>query len=419
MARHAALLLTCWLAFLAPALAGAQELRVTAGQSLQQTLALARPGDTVSVPAGTYHGALAVPASGITIVGVGRPVLDGDGRGTVVLVVGHNVTLKGFRITNSGKSPYGDDSGVKFMNTSGCALEDNVIDGVFHGVFLQNSPGNTIRGNRITGAAPPGAYEGWGDGVHAWKSSDNRLSANRVSHFRDGFYLEFAANTVIDGNSSFDNRRYGLHFMFMDDSRFLGNEFRQNQAGTVLMYSKRILVENNTFRDNRGPVGAGLLFRDNSDSVVRNNRIIHNTVGLFMDGASRNRIEGNLLAGNGWGLQLYASSIGNSLTGNTFFANDYEVAVDMRDSRNRLQGNYWSGYRGYDLKGSGRGDTPYSPVSLFSFLAMQFPDLYAFAGSPAIRALEFAARLLPALSPSTLRDEHPLMHPGRTNYGQG
>jgi nitrous oxidase accessory protein len=413
MVRSASLFLTFSLSLLAAGLARAQEIRVTPGDSRQQAIATARPGDTVRVGAGTYHGSLAVSSSGITLVGEGA-TLDGDGRGTVVLIVGQGVEMRGFRITNGGKSPYGDDSGLKLMNATGCSVEENVLDNVYHGVYLQNSPGNTLRRNRITGGAPKGEYEGWGDGIHAWKSPGNLFQGNAVRQFRDGFYLEFADNTLIDGNSSSDNRRYGLHFMFMNGSRFANNEFRHNQAGTVLMYSSRILVENNLFCENKGPVGAGVLFRDNSDSILRNNRIISNTVGLFMDGSNRNRVEGNTFAGNGWGLQLYSSSIGNCVAGNNFYGNDYEVAVDMRNSRNSLDGNYWSGYRGYDLIGTGRGEVPYSPVSMFSFLAMQFPDLYAFSGSPAVRALEFAQKLFPAFSPSTLRDRHPLMYPRRT-----
>jgi len=414
MARCTAFFLAASFVLLPAALAAAREIRVIPGESLQQAVATAKPGDRVVVAAGTYHGALAISAAGVSVVGEGAPTLDGDGRGTVVLIVGQNVTLRGFHITNSGKSPYGDDSGVKLMNTADCTVEGNVLDNVYHGVFLQNSPHAAVRRNTISGAAPVGAYEGWGDGVHVWKSAGNAVSGNSVSRFRDGFYLEFADHTTIEGNSSFDNRRYGLHFMFMDGSRFAYNTFSRNQAGTVLMYSKRIEVENNTFTANRGPVGAGILFRDNSDSTLRHNRIINNTVGLFLDGSNRNRIEANLFAGNGWGVQLYSSSIGNYLTGNTFLRNDYEVAVDMRDSRNTLDGNYWSGYQGYDLKGTGRGQTPYTPVSLFSFLAMQFPDLYAFSGSPAVKALDFAQRVFPAFAPSALADRHPLMYPRRS-----
>jgi nitrous oxidase accessory protein len=197
--------------------------------------------------------------------------------------------------------------------------------------------------------------------------------------------------------------------MFMDDSRFQANRFHHNQAGSVLMYSKRIRVEGNTFGQNRGSVGDGVLFKENNDCVLRGNRIVENTVGLFLDSSNRNRLEGNVVAGNGWGLLLYSSCSGNVLTGNAFVGNGYEVAVDMRRSDNSIDGNFWSGYQGYDLDGDRRGDTPYCPVTLFSWLAMQYPDLVAFARSPAVQALAFAQKLLPSLAPSTLRDAHPLL----------
>jgi nitrous oxidase accessory protein len=302
---------------------------------------------------------------------------------------------------------------VKLVDASDCRVEDNWMEGVFYGVDLAKSRRNRVAGNRIVGAAPRGAFEGWGDGVRVWNSSGNRFEGNRVSRFRDGFYMEFAPGNALANNEASENQRYGLHFMYMDDSRFSGNRFHHNQAGTVLMYSKRIVLEDNTFGDNRGSVGDGVLFKENNDSVLRRNRILDNTVGLFLDGSNRNRIEDNLVAGNGWGLLLYSSAIGNRFTGNAFIANAYEVAVDMPRSENTLDGNYWSGYRGYDLDGDGRGDAPYAPVSLFSFLAMQYPDLYAFAESPAVKALDFAQKLVPALAPSMLRDVHPLIFPAR------
>lgn len=406
-----------WLGF--DALAEAREWRVSQGSSLQQAISFAHPGDTLRVAKGVYSGPLAIPISDLTLLGTGMPVLDGGGMGSVVLILGSRVVLRGFRITHSGSSPNGDDAGIKLLNADACTISGNVLEHVYHGVYLQKARDNKLISNALTGDAPIGAYEGWGDGVHAWNSPGNLMAHNVLSRFRDGFYLEFARDTRLEHNEAFDNQRYGLHFMFMDDSRFRFNRFRHNQAGSVLMYSKRIKVERNDFLDNRGPVGDGLLFKENNDSLVSSNRILNNTVGMFLDGANRNRFEDNLIAGNGWGMLLYSSSVGNVFKGNTFYANDYEVAVDMPASRNTLDGNYWSGYQGYDLKGTGRGDIPYSPVSMFSFLAMQFPDLYAFALSPAVKALAFAQRLFPALAPSALSDPHPLMKPRRAIYGPG
>lgn len=372
---------------------------------------MAKPGDTIRVAAGTYKGAIAVTVPNLTLIGEGRPTLDGEGRGTVMMVVAPGVTVRGFHVTHSGESTYGDDAGIRLVGAADSTIEDNVLDKVCFGILLKRSPRSTVRRNQVTGDAPIGRFQGWGDGIRLWNSPDGRVTDNRVSKFRDGLYLEFSNRTTIADNQVRQNQRYGLHFMYMNDSRFHGNQFHASQAGSVLMYSQRITVEDNVFADNRGSIGQGVLFKDNDESIFRRNRILNNTVGMFIDGSDRNQLEDNVVAGNGWGLLLFSSSTDNVFRHNVFYANNYAVAVDMGTSRNRIDGNYWSDYRGYDLDGDGRGDVAHSPVSMFSFLAMQYPDLYAYIGSPAVKALDFAQRLIPALSPSDLRDRRPLMAP--------
>lgn len=387
----------------------AQELRVEPGQSLQQAIVLAKPGDVLRVGRGTYKGVTVVTVPNLTLIGEDQPTLDGEGRGSVVLVRSPGVTLRGFRITGSGTSPFGEDSGVQVLDAPGAIVEDSVFDRVFMGVRLKASPGSIVRRNQIKGDSPKGRFNDWGDGVRIWNSPGCEVNDNQIGSFRDGVYLEFSHKTRISRNQVLNNQRYGLHFMYCDGGLFQGNRFEANQAGSVLMYSKRIRVENNLFSENRGSIGQGLLFKENDESVVRNNRIFNNTVGMFVDGSNRNQIERNVFAGNGWGLLLFSSSVGNTFRDNAFYSNNYEVAVDARQSRNDFAGNYWSGYRGYDLNGDGRGDVPYAPVTMFAYLAMQYPDLYAFIGSPAVKALEFAQRVIPALCPSDLRDPAPHM----------
>lgn len=401
-----------WLVLAAPA--GAVTLAAHPGESIQTAISRARPGDTLVIPPGTYHEHVVITVPGLTLQGQGRPTLDGNGQGTVVTVRAAHVTVSGLRLSGTGQSLNGDDAGIKLDGVHDCTVTNNQLDGVFYGIDLQHASHNHVANNQAVGAAATSSFEGWGDGIRAWNSRGNTFENNDVSRFRDGFYLEFAAGSQLIANHSYRNQRYGLHFMFMDDSKFMRNRFEHNQAGTVLMYSKHIVVEDNTFAGNRGSVGDGVLFKENNDCLVRRNRIVSNTVGLFLDSSNRNRLEGNLVAGNGWGVLLYSSAAGNVFTRNAFVANTYELAVDMRHSDNTLDGNYWSGYRGYDLDGDGRGDQPYCPVSLFSFLAMQYPDLVAFAQSPAVQALSFAQKLLPALAPSSLQDAHPLLYAERS-----
>jgi nitrous oxidase accessory protein len=379
--------------------------------ALQQAVSLAKPGDTLRLSPGRYPGPLVITVPGLTLTGEPGTVIDGGRLSSVVQVRANGVTLQGLHLTNGERGSFSTAAGVFLRGVRGCTVRDCTIDTVYYGITLEAAPDNAITGNTVTGTAPTGGYVQWGDGIRVWNSPGARITGNTVSAFRDGIYLEFADRSTIEDNLVRENRRYGLHFMFMDGSGFRRNRFEHNQTGCVLMYSKRLTVVGNTFADNQGPIGQGVLFKENNDGRLEDNRITGNTVGIFLDGSSHNRIAGNLIAGNGWGMLLFASSTDNALTGNSFIGNGYDLASDMRRTRNHFDGNYWSRYRGYDLNGDGRGDEPYAPVSIFAYLTMQFPDLYAFSGSPAMEALDFVQRRLPALSPSGLRDSRPLMRP--------
>jgi nitrous oxidase accessory protein len=194
--------------------------------------------------------------------------------------------------------------------------------------------------------------------------------------------------------------------------------FTRNVAGCALMFSNGLDVIGNAFVHNRGPRTYGLLLNSCSDGEFRDNQLVDNTIGIFMDNSNRNRFERNLVQDNGWGLLLFSSCAGNVVTGNTFLNNDYPVSLDMRRTDNRFddgrRGNYWSQNAPYDLDGDGISDVPYSPVSAFAFLSKQYPDLAILAASPAVSALTAAERVFPALRPSAAVDRFPLTTPART-----
>jgi nitrous oxidase accessory protein len=158
-----------------------------------------------------------------------------------------------------------------------------------------------------------------------------------------------------------------------------------------------------------------MLLRDCSDGEFSDNRLVDNTVALFLDGSNRNRFERNLIQDNGWGVNLFASCADNVWTRNDFIHNDYPVALDMRRTRNRFddgaRGNYWSEAGTWDLDGDGLGDAPHGPVTAFAFVSKQYPDLAVLAKSPAVAALGVAERVFPSLRPSQAVDSFPLTRP--------
>jgi nitrous oxidase accessory protein len=256
---------------------------------------------------------------------------------------------------------------------------------------------------------------GEGNGIHLWTSADAVITDTDASGFADAIYLSFAHRTLVQRGWFHRNGRYGLHTMYCRATKLRENVFEHNVAGIAIMFSNQLDVTRNRILRNRGSRTYGLLLRDCSDGRFADNQLVDNTVAMFLDGSNRNRIERNLLQDNGWGVLMFASCAKNVFTANDFIANDFPVAVDMRRTDNQFddgaRGNHWSEAHAWDLDGDGVGDAPHGPVTAFSFVSKQYPDLAALANSPAVAVLGVAERVFPALSPSTLVDRFPLVAP--------
>lgn len=381
---------------------------------LQALVEAAAPGDTVRLPVGVFVGQLTVDRP-LVLLGTVATVLDGEGRGTVVVVKGAGTVLRGFTVQGSGFDLLMDDAAVLLDEADQVLVDGLVIRDTNHGIYVRNARLPVIRGCRLVGRRGTVHEENHGNGIHIWHAVGARIEGNDVAAHRDGIYLSFADSATVTGNVFHSQDRFGLHSMYSQRNVITRNLFTANTAGTALMFSNRMLMEGNLFAHNRGHRTYGLLLRDCSDSRFVHNRLVDNTIGLFLDGSNRNLFEQNSISESGWGLIAYSSSEENVFTRNNFLDNDYQVSLDMRRTRNRLHkdgvGNHWSDARPYDLDGDGLGDAPHQPVGFFAFVSKQFPDLTVFAGSPAVVALDLAQRSLPALQLTELVDPHPLPRP--------
>jgi len=400
----------------------AKEIRVGKGlnnSSITEALQNSTEGDVIVVKDGVYNESIIINKR-VRLIGENEPVIEGNYNGDVVRIEADKVLIKGFKIRKSGANLLKDESGIKVVNSRGVIIEDNSLNDVLIGIYLYSSPGNEIRNNTSYGRAEYTTQETNGNGIHLWKSPNNKIEENYIINHRDGIYIEFSPGNVIRKNHCERNVRYGLHFMYSDKNTFEGNIFERNGTGSALMYSKNIVLRKNVFRLNLGLNGFGILLKSLSDSIAEENVIADNTVGIFMDEANRNIFTRNNFLRNGWAIDLFSSSTDNVFYANNFSDNNYQVMTDTDRSINQFYkdytGNYWSdyqGYNGYDLNADGIGDIPYKPVKLISYLVKRYADLTVFLESPGFRALEFAERVLPALNPVELEDPYPLMNPIR------
>jgi nitrous oxidase accessory protein len=376
-------------------------------RTIRDAIAIASEGARIVVQAGHYREPRIVVDKRVEIAGEGWPVLDGDGAHEIMTVTADSVSVRGLVLRNVGTSYVEDRAAIRVVDASGCVIEDNRIEDAFFGIYLAGVEECRIGRNIIR--AQKGAEASSGNGVHLWSSRAVTVEDNRISGHRDGIYLEFTHASLVQRNVSEGNLRYGLHFMYADDCRYIGNEFRKNLAGVAVMYTKRIEMTGNRFEDNWGSASYGLLLKEISDPTIVDNEFTRNTVGLVADGAARIVARGNRFTGNGWAVKLMASSYDGRFEANEFVGNSFDVAANSMESSNRFRGNYFDAYRGYDLDADGSGDVPHRPVRLYSVLVERNPPALILLRSFFPTLLELAEQVLPALTPAALVDDAPAM----------
>lgn len=388
------------------------------GFDLNEALAAAQPGETIVVPAGVYPGPLIIDRP-VKLKGEGQAVIQGDGQGHVVEITAPDVTFDSFVVRGSGDSIDREDAGI-VVSAPGAVIANNRLEDVLFGIYLQQAPESVIRGNLVLAKDLPISRRG--DGIKIWYSHNSLIEDNHVQGSRDVLFW-FSPNSTIR-NNTFENGRYGMHFMQTDHQTIENNILRNNAVGIYLMYGKDFILRRNLLQDNHGPSGYGLGLKDVDDVVVEGNRMISNRLGVYVDNSPVSsdafvRFDNNLFAYNEIGANLLPLVQRNTYSRNIFQDNGEQVAIQgggelvgNRWSDEDGRGNFWSDYAGFDADGDRVGDIPYKSISLYENLMALYPELRLFQLSPAADALDFAATAFPIFQPrAKMTDDRPLMAP--------
>lgn len=385
--------------------------------AIGRMLEAARPGETVTVPAGIYREHVRIERPG-ALIAEGRVVIDGGGSGDVVVITAPDVTLRGFVVRNTGIDLDKENAAIR-VTAPRATIEDNILEDILFGIDLRESADSRVLGNTIGGKNLDIARRG--DGLRLWRADRTLVEGNTIHDGRDAI-LWYSTGVTVRRNRGFDCR-YGLHLMFSDAVTIEDNHFERNSVGIYLMYSTGVEISRNRLVRNRGPSGYGLGLKETDRFRVRSNLIAANRSGIYLDGspftaAQPGDFSGNTLAYNDVGFTILPSARGNEIVGNNFIDNIDQVAVSGRGSleANRFwkhdSGNFWSDYSGYDQNADGIGDFVHESATLFDNLLDKEPSLRLFLFSPAQQAVEFVGRALPAVRPEPkFSDEVPLMRP--------
>lgn len=379
------------------------------GMRIADLVERAADGDTVRVASGIYTEPVIELARPVTLLGEPGARIVGNGDHELMIISGGNVTVSGFSFEHVELTFMEDRSAVRIQDAHDCLLSGNTFSDVFFAVYLARAEDCRIESNTFSAVFERETTGG--NAIHAWYSRRLHIAGNTIHGFRDGIYLEFTDDSVVTDNTSRDNVRYGLHFMFSDRNTYERNVFSDNRAGVAVMYANGITMRDNVFERAWGSSAYGLLLKEIKDGEVTGNTVSGNSVGMFLEATDRMQFTSNTFTENGWAIKLMASASDNLFAGNVFRGNTFDVATNSRTATSTFSGNFWDRYQGYDLDKDGVGDVPFRPVTLFSILAERHEPMLYLYRSVLVDVLNAAESLFPVLTPVDLVDDRPLTTP--------
>jgi nitrous oxidase accessory protein len=376
-------------------------------KSIRTAIRIANNGDTILVTAGIYKEGNLIISKQLTFIGDKYPIIDGQNKYEVFSIKASKVVIDGFKIYHSGTSNLDDYAGIKVYDSREVTIQNNILDDTYFGIYLQYAKRCVIKNNRLK--AYNKEEQQSGNGIHCWKSDSLSITGNTVDGHRDGIYFEFVTNSSIKSNTTSNNIRYGLHFMFSNNDTYQFNSFIGNGAGVAVMYSNKVSMLNNQFKENWGDAAYGLLLKEISDSYITGKTFEKNTTGIYLEGASSIKMDHNIFKNNGWAMKIQASCMDIKVSTNNFVGNTFDIGTNGSLVLNTFNKNYWDKYEGYDLNHDTMGDIPYRPVSMYSMIVEQNPPAMMLFRSFITSLLDKTEKLIPSLTPENLKDNTPLM----------
>ena len=245
------------------------------GERIQPAIDAALAGDTILVFPGTYHEALTIDMSGITLKGIqvnGRnPVLDGKGvLNDGIVGTGSDVNVSGMVIQNY------IANGIMMNRGRGLTFSELELHNTgLYGVYPVEVMDVLIENTTVTGARDAGIYVG--------QAKNAVVRQNKVYKNVTGIEIENTLNAVVENNEVYDNAGGILVFLLPNNPSKLSRN--------------TIVKGNNVYRNNhrnfadpaaivsRVPSGTGIMILASDEvEVFRNTIRNNNSVGIAVLG---------------------------------------------------------------------------------------------------------------------------------------
>lgn len=378
---------------------------------LQPWIDRAVNGEVITLAPGTYSGPIVIDKS-VTIQGDDSVVLINPKAAPAISVQSDAARLTGFRVR---QEHLGDYAAVH-VTANQVVLSDLDIESQGYGIIFKEASQGILQHNRIRWTGPSSTKNALkGNGIDLYASQEIRITDNEIHDVRDGIYMENSRSIEVSDNRLFGNR-YAIHLMYVHLSSITGNLGEGNVTGAMVMGANQAVVTGNTFRKQSENVHSqGILLYDVQRSIVADNVLEGNRVGLYIQESSENEISRNDLLRNFVGVQFNHAE-GNELHSNRFVSNVIEAqAVESRN--NVIRYNYWDSFQGLDINGDGASEAAYAINPFYQRLIQRHSAFQLFFQSPGMTFLsdlhtEGRSEWLTDLSPRMKLDAASQAHAG-------
>ncbi len=231
------------------------------GQSIQDAVRAAKPGDTIEVYPGTYHETVYIDKNAINLKGIKQdgqwPVLDGEHKlNDGILLSGHGGIIDGFYIRHY------KGNGIMTQGGNNFKILNNVIDdtGVY-GIFPQYGKNGLVAYNILSGIEDAAIYVGMCENVD--------VLYNEAFNSVMGIETENSVKLLVESNFMYNNT-VGMMISLV--------------PGLPIKVAKETIVRNNMMVNNNlpnfAPAGAiasglpegiGLMVYAADEAIVENN----------------------------------------------------------------------------------------------------------------------------------------------------
>ena len=407
MLRLIAILLATFFA----ATAVAREWQVTPeGEALANALNNAEAGDVIRLAPGVYNGPIEIQTS-LVMDGQGHAHIKGNEQGSVITIHAKDVVVRGLKVTGSGSDGEHKDAGITIAKTADRALvEDNQVLGNLVGIDIHGTKKALVQRNIIEGRLDH-RMNARGNGIYVWNATGSKVVGNDIRYGRDGIFVNTSKKNEFIGNRMRD-LRFAIHYMHANNSVVRGNISLGNHLGYAIMYSDRVVIEDNLSRGDRDH---SIMLNYTNKSKVRGNRVEEGGEKcVFIYNAHKNEFNRNLFAQCQIGIHFTAGSERNTFAENAFISNRTQVKYvgsKWVDWSVEGTGNYWSDHAAFDLDGDGVADTAYRPNDVMDHVLWTQPAARSLLGSPAVQLIRWSQSAFPAMLPGGVVDKSPLMQP--------